>query len=251
MNKLLLLILCIISQFSYADDTKPGTYTYNSHMINLRFFKQFKKAKKFHFLTEISSGKIFRANNRKLKIGSYYNWRQGQRFGAFLEARSGQRHTDDWILKSGKWKWEETDDRFETSLLFNHSYRHLPKLDFPLVLDLKTEFLFNTFNEHQTFTLSPGINYFFLDKKRQPLYSLHAYLPLYLALNYEKEALYKKGVYLSALHHVKRRFQYGLEMKYTEVQWSESKEYKDQFPSDSYLSENQNITTTLNLIFHL
>ena len=220
---------------AFADHHFPANVNYTTNSTSLRFFRKYEVNT---LMAEISTGTSYKKlTAQSLKFGSYFKIKDGKKIGAFLSGNSGLRHTDDWVKEGVDWTWNDTSSRFETILHLNYGQRFVPKFDVPLVLEIKSEFQHNTYNEQQLLIMKPTLNYFIL-RKSAPKYSFHLALPFYIPLNFEENIVYKKGTYIGIMYHQGSNLQFGLSLESRVELWTDSDDFKKLKPKESYESED-------------
>jgi hypothetical protein len=90
----------------------------------------------------------------------------------------------------------------------------------------KTRYLYNTYNNHQTLKLRPGITYFLMPA-RDPLFNFTFNWDFYLALNYSSSALYSQWPYLEVMYHISPVVKVSGQMGYRITTWSTSQDVID------------------------
>lgn len=246
MNKYL--IILFLTPLLAIADHEPESSNYTSKNISLRFFK---KLANQTLLLDIESGESYNQTSSKIKIGSYYKIKDGQKLGYFISSNTGLRHTDDWIKTNStpSWKWKDSSQRREEIIHLSYANRFVPYFDMPLVLDTKAEIQYNLFNNESQVILKPSANYFFL-KSSIPKYSVHFTTPVQVPLNFEENTINRIGYYLSGIYHYSSRFQIALNYEFYSEIWTDSEDTKELHPDDSYEVTNSVGTTKLEFIFH-
>jgi hypothetical protein len=224
------------STSTYADHHTAEDESHTTTAANLRFFK---KAGTKTYMAEFGTGTSYKDQPTKyLKFGSYFKLKDGRKIGAFVSVNSGLRHTNDWIKSGHDWIWQDTSSRSETLFHLNFSQRYVPQFDLPLVFEIKTEYQYNTFNNQQLIILKPGMNYFYLVEGR-PRYSFHLGVPLYIPMNFEKNTIYKTGMYFGLMYHHDPTLQFGVSLESRTETWTESDEFQEAKPDDSYEADDR------------
>jgi len=234
---------------SFADShVKPVATNFNSETLNVRFFKKYDNNK---VMLELEKGTQYDSLVvAHIKLGSYYKLGDGEKLGYFISRNLGKRHTNDWMMnqQTSVWEWQDTSDRTEDIVHLSYSKRFKPSLKTPLILDLKGELEYNSYNQQQLFVFLPGINYFFL-KKGIPNFSLHFSTPIYFPLNFEQNTIYKYGAYSGLLYHAQQNIQIGLNFKLLYETWTDSDDLKLRNPSKSYEITDSQLRTRIEFIY--
>lgn len=141
--------------------------------------------------------------NENLNLGFYYRFLKNLKAGLFYSLEIGARHDDDWINLNGEWLWVNSSTRAEHSLMADISPRFL--LSFlpgrNWVINFKTRYFYNFYNNHQKIYLNPELSYFWLIN-RQPVLNTSLAYGLYFPLNFSEALIYKQGPYLNILYHL-------------------------------------------------
>jgi hypothetical protein len=181
------------------------------------------------------------------EIGTYYKIKNNTKIGAFLSEHHGLRHPNDWVISNGQWDWQDTSKRSEviTRLVYSKKFRHFNS---PIVYNLKAEYQANSFNGQSLILLKPALHYFYMNGG-SPLWSLNSAIPLYFPLNFEKNTIYKKGIYNSFLYHYSSNFLLSITHKYLVETWTESDKIKKANSNWSYEVDDITSELSLSLIF--
>lgn len=201
-------------------------------------FRIFMKKDNINFMGETlgrfeGSDKEFR--KRSLTLGPYLRLHSNLKIGGFYRLQQGVWHDDDWIFEDDDWKWRDTTSRSEHLFLFDMTPRvalsFLPGRNW--VAEMKNRYIYNTFNDHQTITVRPGITYFWLDNF-QPFINFYLQYEIYFPLNYGTTLIYERWIYLGALYHVNSMIKLGIYGAERQVIWGSSKDFKERFPDKDY-----------------
>jgi hypothetical protein len=246
MNNLIVLVLCLSSQIVFAHDHAPYTETHSGQIFNAVILN---KISRVQTKIEVMNGTRYKdRNSSKLLVGSYYRFDGKQRLGLFYSQQKGLRHSEDWDLKNSKWFWKDTSQRTEElyDITYTKKIRHIGK---PLIYNLNSTYQINKNFGFSTLILKPGIQYFF---QRDGLikYSLKLDLPLYFAMNYDDENLYKKGLYLAAIYHYSKIMSFAITANYLEETWVESSIADKIEPNEPYTVTETIQTVGFNLILN-
>ena len=165
---------------------------------------------------------------RHLTVGTYYRITKNVKVGGFYRLQMGARHDDDWIDLNPGWDWVDTRDRAEHVFILDVTPRFL----MPFIpgenwlFMFKTRYLYNTYNNHQTLKLRPGITYFLMPA-RDPMLNFTLNWELYLALNYSSSVLYSQWPYLEVLYHLSPVVKLSGNVGYRVITWSTSQDVVD------------------------
>ena len=247
-NIRLLILLSFSIQIVLAHDHSPydeDHYAQSYHAVVLNKITNYKLQTKF----EVMKGtKYANRNLSKILVGSYYRLAEKQRIGIFYSQQSGLRHSEDWDFQDTKWFWKDTSQRTEElyDLTYTNKFRHT---GIPLIYNFNSTYQINKNFGFSTLILKPGIQFFF-QQEGLIKYSYKLDIPLYFALNYDDENLYKKGVYMAALYHYSKTLSFGITTNYLEETWTESSLAKKAEPDEPYNVTDTTQTIGLNLIFN-
>lgn len=248
MTKILLLLIPFTFNLAFCAERPQSKTNFSGHDSFVRLFKE---TSLLVYKFDYENGHRYKEHkSSKLEFGAYYRLTKSQQIGAFFGELNGQRHTDDWVKKSGEWKWQNTSDRVERfmNLVYVGRYR-FSYLD-PTLYTFKATYSVNSFNDQNSVILEPGFHFFNLEKQ-EPTWSLKASIPFYYAINFDGEELYKKGFYINFLKHFGRNFAIGLNFKYLNETWAISKEFLNESPNVEYTAQDVSQTVGLSLICNL
>ncbi len=229
MNKKWLLIL-FLPFLALAHDHVPYPKTHSAQSLNLVILKTINN---FQPKLAIENGKRYsNTSHSKLLLGSYWKYTKARRVGIFYSEARGQRHSEDWVFKNDDWFWLDTSQRkeFLIDLVHTNKWKHF---GLPLLYNLNTTYQINNSIGHSTFIAKPGIHYFIKDEGLIK-YSTKLDIPLYFALNYDDENLYKKGFYFSMNYHYSRAITLSFFADYLEETWVASSDALKSDPNDKY-----------------
>lgn len=252
MIKFLLLLVATVqfsSVIALAHDHVPKKKT--NFAGHDSFIRLFKKTSLLTYKFQYENGRRYKEHHSSsLEFGAYYKFSRSQKIGLFLGELNGQRHSDDWIIHDGHWEWKDTAERVErfSKLVYIGKYR-FSDLD-PTLYVLKASYRINDYNGNNTFILEPGFHYFMLEKS-MPVWSLKTSIPLYFSMNYDREDMYKKGLYINLMKHFDKNFALGITFKYLNETWAESKEFNSSYPTEKYEVQDISQTIGLSLIANL
>jgi hypothetical protein len=229
-----------------AHDHVPYPKTHNAQSLDVIFLKTINN---FQPKLQIENGK--RYNNTahsKMLFGSYWKYTKTSRIGVFYSETRGLRHSEDWVFQSDDWFWLDTSQRKEylIDLVHTNRWRHL---GLPLLYNFNTTYQINNSQGHSTLIAKPGIHYFFKDEGLIK-YSIKLDIPLYFALNYDNENLYKKGLYLSLNYHYSKPVTVSFFTDYLEETWVASSDALDSIPNDKYEKTDKVNLFGIKLIFN-
>jgi len=240
------LLLCIISISAFAHDHRPESNQDFSQNIELTSFFQLED---FKVKFKISNSNKYSSNQQSYLIGSYYLISKFDKIGFFASFENGNRYSNDWIIENSKWKWIDTSNRQETLYHFVYS-KKIKSSEMPLMYEFHHTYLINQFNNHSTFILKPSLHYFYFNDGVIS-YSIRVELPLYFALNYDENGLYKKGIYLSSIKHLNKELSMALTFKYLEETWVDSEDSLRLRPTQPYEVTDQSTSLGFNIIYSI
>jgi hypothetical protein len=245
MIKKLLLLLFITNSVHASHIPKEGE-TESNNRYTFRYFHKF--TPKVRSLVEYDyKSSEFMSDEQAIKIGARYRLTKNFKLGAFYERASGLRHDDDWIWTPSGWIWRDTENRNETIILLEASYRNrLLDLDNTLY-ELRYTNHFNHFNDHNTAKLRLGLTHI-ISGDSSPLLNLYAHYEMYLATNFGDKLLYENWLYTGLLYHFNSVIKPGIFYNYRSGTWTTSQDSKDRNQSSyevdhsaHYLGLNLNI----------
>jgi hypothetical protein len=163
---------------------------------------------------------------RAVIAGAYYRLHKNVKAGAFYRVQQGARHDDDWISPAvDEWEWVDSRDRTEQVLLLDVTPRFLfdflPGEDW--VFAIKNRYMYNTFNNHHSLMVRPGLTYFLM-RNREPVFTFSLNYGFYIPLNFGDRFFYEHEPYLSVLYHLNRNVKLELTGAYKIVTWSTSED---------------------------
>lgn len=213
--------------------------------ISLRLFYQ-KKRLNALFENEMRLQTLGRRYHSH-RLGAYYRLLENLKFGFFGQVDYGVLHDDDWLTPD----WRETNGRAEWSLITDLTPRW--KIQEHSVLELKTRFVHNTFNDQNTLRLRPGYSHYFFETREHRdhlLWTLFAQMEFYLPLNYSREwGLYEFWLYLGALRHLDERMQVGVHAAFRQSRWYESQSFQQLFVGETYSKRDTGFILGLDFIY--
>ncbi len=165
---------------------------------------------------------------KALMLGGYYRLHKNVKAGVFYTLQAGARHDDDWIGTPVHWWWDSTTDRLEHLISLDLSPRFLvPALPGEnWVFMLKNRWTWNSYNNHQTLLVRPGLTYTYMTD-REPVWSSGVQYGLYFPLNFSDVLLYEQNPYINFIYHVSPAVKVELFAEYTMKTWSTSEDVKD------------------------
>ncbi len=240
MIKLILLTLCLGSLTTLAQDNEPSKRSHAIYSGKLTILKSLNldQTHRLKLKLAIEAGSTYtNSDHTSILAGTYYTLPYKQRLGVFISSHTGTRHNDDWNIKQGNWSWKDTSKRSETILHLTHTIKkRLSSL--PLIYELASEIQHNTFNEQNSLLLGPSIHYFHLEDGL-PHLSTRVKLPVYFALNFGEEKIYKYGIYLAEIYHYTKKVSIALNYEFLVERWSTSDDFDRLNPNESYMSEEE------------
>lgn len=159
---------------------------------------------------------------RQYTLGAYYQPLDNLKVGAFVSRSFGLRHDDDWVKNGGTWEWQATNDRGEDCFILDVS----PRVQFAenIVGELKSRYLYNTFNSYKTLMVRPGVTYFWL-KDEKPFLSFFAQVEFDFGLNYGPRAIAEDWGYVGALYRIAKSLDLGATYSMRWQTWGSSADY--------------------------
>lgn len=185
-----------------------------------------------------------------LRVGSYYRLMDNVKVGAFYRMKAGVRHDDDWVESGGGWEWRDAQSRYEHELIVDVSPRFL--LEFlpgrSWVFMLKSRYMANASYGLHSVMLRPGLTYFWM-RGREPLLNISAAYAFYIPLNFSDVPLYQQWPYLELLYHASERIKLDARISRRSITWTDSKDFRELFPNESYELSYKPFSLGLGVIF--
>jgi hypothetical protein len=178
-------------------------------------------------------------------FGSYYHFSPAFKMGLFFTRDYGLRHDEDWALTNGKWSWNISNDRGENLVAVDATWKTL--LDFlpgeNWVAELKSRYIYNSFNDNRTLLLRPGLTYFYLQSGHL-VADFFVQLELDFPLNYGVQPVDEHWIYLGSLYHFTHVFDAGPFVNLGWQTWGASHNYMEKGGAPYAITTQ---TTTLGL----
>lgn len=153
--------------------------------------------------------------------GAYYRLHKNLKAGLFYNLKSGQRHDDDWVWKSGSWVWEDSSSRVEQTVSGDLTPRFL--LPFipgeNWVFSIKNRYSYNFYDGQQSYFLMPAVTWFYM-KERNPVLNIQGGYALYFPVNFSESLLYKQGPWLDTIFHLSQDFSLEWRAEYLTTHWT-------------------------------
>ena len=171
---------------------------------------------------------------RAITLGGYYRLLENLKVGVFYRLQQGARHDDDWVDLMPGWEWADSTSRTEHLFIADVSPRvHLDFLPGEnWVLMVKSRYIINTYNGHQSVMVRPGLSYFLM-ADREPLLTFSLNYGLYFPVNFGSATLYEHVPYLNILYHITPMAAIELSGAYRTVIWTTSRDVLDS-STDTY-----------------
>lgn len=240
-------LFLLLSAMAIAHDHVPMDSDVRSFNGLVRLFKTYDQ--KYMVLWEFEGGRRYTQQSfTSLKLGTYRRLGKGKKVGVFILNKTGQRHSDDWVLNSeNEWQWQDSSRRSEQEIHIDYTQRFRLGFSPPLVFSLSPKLSYNFFNNDVVLIITPTMSYFKLEQNK-PKFSFHTKLPLYIPLNFEGETFYKYGFYQSALYHVSKRYIIGANFNFLVENWIESKEFQRELLVENYSGQDRTSVWRLDFI---
>ena len=248
MNNVFSFILVFISFELMAHDHIPQKE--KDHFGGGVGFRIFKNIKKVNIKLETESGSRYTSQSYSLsRFGFSYKLLNGLKLGAYYSYNKGLRHQDDWIVKNGKWLWDDTSNRVERLSEIKLVYKRRSSELSTNLFGIESLYQSNSFNGQSILKINPFIQKFVLSSGR-PNWSFKISLPIYIPLNFDSEFLYKKGLYVSSVKHFSSNYMLSLSVRYLSESWSESQSTTDR-AGERYTATDNRADLLLNMIIIL
>ena len=92
------------------------------------------------------------------------------------------------------------------------------------IAEFRTLLETNFYNDDHTLKFRPGLTHIYMGKKG-PLFNFFLQTEVYIPLNYGRETIYEKWLYLGGLYHYSKFFKPGLFFTMYEKKWSSTDEF--------------------------
>lgn len=172
---------------------------------------------------------------QSFSLGGYYRVHRNIKIGGFYKLQLNARHDDDWIEEGPAWFWADTSGRIEHVAILDVT----PRILLPFlpgeswVGQLKGRYEYNFTNGQQSLLVRPGFTYFHM-KDREPVFNVTAQYAAYFSLNFGAVPWYSHGPYVNFVYHLSPRVLLDVGLSKRWIYWSESAQFKRDFPTESY-----------------
>lgn len=189
---------------------------------------------------------------RSLTSGMYLRAHRNLKLGAFYRLQQGELYEDDWENRNPGWEWQSTGSRNEHVFIGDLTPRFiagfLPGGNW--VFTVKTRYLYNTFNDHQTLTVRPGLMWFWIRDGR-PFINFYVQYENYTPLNYGVTIFYEQWAYTGAIYHISDSMELGMYGAYRRIEWGPSDDFETAHPDEDYRMLHQSFIIGMTMIIRI
>lgn len=197
--------------------------------------------------------------DKRYSLGLRYRFHKNFKAGLYFSRRYGQRHDEDWIAGTipnaqnpsvNDWIWKDTNNRAEDFVGLELVPRTLVHfLPGTWIAEFRTLVETNSYNDDHTLKLRPGLTHIYMGDSG-PLFNFFLQTEIYIPLNYGRETIYEKWLYLGGLYHYSKIFKPGIFFTMYEKKWSSTDAFFAK-KGDHYTSSEKGNMVGLTLNFRV
>ncbi|GEM_PF-3149535 len=221
MTKSFFIVLALTLSTNIFAVVKPVNEEATNTSLSLNAFIKHSKRWTTSIQARLQDNEV-QSKEKSLQLGLRYKLASNWKIGFFLKREYGLRHNEDWKwLGPANYKWIDTEDRGETSLIPFVQYKARLPFKTDMAFKFRLNYQHNTFNEQEDIHIRSGfINIL------SPDFTMINQINIIIPTNYSQRFITYYGYYFSVGWQINRHLTLGPEVRFNQKFWNESVSFR-------------------------